>query len=367
MELLSHLTFFTRFDWGYKEASIVRIFKTGMTGTMPHGTALIGKDSSPDSFHLVLWNESRCQKVCMDGSILAAKSQWSCRMRTNHTNVHDVMNPTKPKSTYWNVITLVLTRDDMILSIPWWRRYDLTTYAPSKKYLPSVSGPGLNLRKQLYQTWAVSTSHNVNYFERRLLTKNALVGIWQWEGTSVSTGTLQYLQIDTLRRTMIKENLGYVRLSCCCGTLLTRCGSITMMCYMIRNLKYLVPCKMLRLRMWSLRSMRRWIRIGTSAEDRWYFDVPLVIRLHKPLRSRQQWLINARILVNKSADHTSLGPMRINQYYVHLPSFRTVRNASLERIESVRTYVQTSLLNFMGSRMPGPGWKTIKSLALIWY
>jgi hypothetical protein len=92
-----------------------------------------------------------------------------------------------------------------------------------------------------------------------------------------------------------------------------------------------------------------------SAEDRWYFDVPLAIRLCKPLRSRQRWLINARILVNKSADHTSLGQMTMNQYYAHFPSFQTVQNASLEWIESVRTYVQTSLLNFMGSRTPGPG------------
>jgi hypothetical protein len=92
-----------------------------------------------------------------------------------------------------------------------------------------------------------------------------------------------------------------------------------------------------------------------SAEDRWYFDVPLAIRLRKPLRSRRRWLINARILVNKSADHTSLGQMTMNQYYAHLPSFQTVQNASLEQIESVQTYVQMSLLNFMGSRMPGPG------------
>jgi hypothetical protein len=104
-----------------------------------------------------------------------------------------------------------------------------------------------------------------------------------------------------------------------------------------------------------------------SAEDRWYFDVPLEIRLRKPLRSCRWWLINARILVNKSADRTSLGQMMINQYYAHLLFFQTVRNASLEQIESVRTYVQMSLLNFMGSRTPGPGWKTIKSLALIRY
>jgi hypothetical protein len=33
-----------------------------------------------------------------------------------------------------------------------------------------------------------------------------------------------------------------------------------------------------------------------STEDQWYFDVPLAIRLRKPLRSRQCWLVNARIL-----------------------------------------------------------------------
>jgi hypothetical protein len=92
-----------------------------------------------------------------------------------------------------------------------------------------------------------------------------------------------------------------------------------------------------------------------SAEDRWYFDVALAIQLRKPLRSRRRWLINARILVNKLADRTSLGQMTMNQYYAHLPSFWTVQNASLERIESVRTYVQTSLLNFMGSRTLAPG------------
>jgi hypothetical protein len=37
-----------------------------------------------------------------------------------------------------------------------------------------------------------------------------------------------------------------------------------------------------------------------AAEDRWYFDLPLTLRLRKPLRSRRRWLVNARILVNKS-------------------------------------------------------------------
>jgi hypothetical protein len=39
-----------------------------------------------------------------------------------------------------------------------------------------------------------------------------------------------------------------------------------------------------------------------SAKDWWYFDVLLAIQLHNPLWSRQQWLVNARILANKSED-----------------------------------------------------------------
>jgi hypothetical protein len=92
-----------------------------------------------------------------------------------------------------------------------------------------------------------------------------------------------------------------------------------------------------------------------SADDRWYFDMPLAIRLRKPLRSRKRWLVNARILVNKSADRASIGQMTMNQYFARIPSIRTVRNASLERIESVRGYIQTNLLSLWGSRTLGPG------------
>jgi hypothetical protein len=100
------------------------------------------------------------------------------------------------------------------------------------------------------------------------------------------------------------------------------------------------------------------------AEDRWYFDVPLAIRLHKPLRSRRWWLVNARILVDKSESRTLIGQMMMNQYYPHLPSARTVRNASLGKwIGSAQKYILTNLMNLWSSRMMGPGWK-ISSCAL---
>jgi hypothetical protein len=39
-----------------------------------------------------------------------------------------------------------------------------------------------------------------------------------------------------------------------------------------------------------------------SAEDWWYFDILLAMRLRNPLWSRQRWLVNARILANKPED-----------------------------------------------------------------
>jgi hypothetical protein len=62
--------------------------------------------------------------------------------------------------------------------------------------------------------------------------------------------------------------------------------------------------------------------------------MPLAIRLRKPLCSQRRWLMNAWILVNKLADRASIGQMTMNQYFAHIPSIRTVWNASLERIES---------------------------------
>jgi hypothetical protein len=91
-----------------------------------------------------------------------------------------------------------------------------------------------------------------------------------------------------------------------------------------------------------------------SAEDQWYFDIPLATRLRKPLRLRRQWLINARILVNKSEQHVLIGQMTMNQYYPHLPSKRTVMNASLEQIGSASQYVQVTILNLWSSCTPGP-------------
>jgi hypothetical protein len=81
--------------------------------------------------------------------------------------------------------------------------------------------------------------------------------------------------------------------------------------------------------------MKLYEKVDTyAAEDQWYFALPLMLRLHKPLCSRRRWLVNARILVNKSEQRTMIGQMMMNQYYPHLPSTRTVTNGTLERIAS---------------------------------
>jgi hypothetical protein len=101
-----------------------------------------------------------------------------------------------------------------------------------------------------------------------------------------------------------------------------------------------------------------------AAEDRWYFDVPLMIRLHKPLWSRCRWLINARILANKSEQCTMIGQTTLNQYYPHLLSTRTVTNGTLERIASAWQYILMSLLNLWNPQW-GDGWK-ISPSCLLW-
>ena len=38
-----------------------------------------------------------------------------------------------------------------------------------------------------------------------------------------------------------------------------------------------------------------------DAANQWYFNLPLALRLRRPLQSRRRWLMNVQILVNKSA------------------------------------------------------------------
>jgi hypothetical protein len=50
----------------------------------------------------------------------------------------------------------------------------------------------------------------------------------------------------------------------------------------------------------------------------------------------------------------------MNQYYPHLPSARTVANASLgEWIGCAWQYIQMNLVNLWSSHVTGPGWNIL--------
>jgi hypothetical protein len=122
---------------------------------------------------------------------------------------------------------------------------------------------------------------------------------------------------------MTKAKFGYVRLLCCYGTL-------------VGAPKFEASRAMHEAEI-NDAITKQYKKVDTySTEDWWYFDVPLAIRLRKPLRLRRQWLVNARILANKLEDRARIGQTTFNQYFTHLPSIRTIRNASLERIGSVQ-------------------------------
>ncbi len=177
MRLKLHLASFTKFECTYREVNTESISKTSMNGIMMQcGTVLTGKVWSLDACLLDLWNESRLQRVCMVGSIQANRNQRYPQMPSTCISAQDAKSQMKCRSTFWNADMLVLMQKDMILFVRWWGRYNRTTYVQPKKCLLCVSGPGLNLWKQLYRTWAVHMNCNVNSFERQLMTKNALVG-----------------------------------------------------------------------------------------------------------------------------------------------------------------------------------------------
>jgi hypothetical protein len=90
-----------------------------------------------------------------------------------------------------------------------------------------------------------------------------------------------------------------------------------------------------------------------SAEDWWYFDIPLAIWLHKQSLSCCWCHVNARILVDKSDQHAMSGQWSQPVLY-SLPSVRAVQNLVLEWIGSIWQYFQTNLLNLLSSSMPGP-------------
>lgn len=82
-----------------------------------------------------------------------------------------------------------------------------------------------------------------------------------------------------------------------------------------------------------------------AVEDRWYFEMPLALRLRKPLRSRRRWLVLARTLAAKSGYRAMIGQMPMTAFFQPRRSFRRVVNTVLEdpRVNAVTNFVQTTL------------------------
>jgi len=82
-----------------------------------------------------------------------------------------------------------------------------------------------------------------------------------------------------------------------------------------------------------------------AAEDRWYFEMPLALRLRKPLRSRRRWLVLARTLAAKSGYRTTIGQMPITAFFQPVRSFRRAVYTVLEDTRSTMTTLVQSTLS----------------------
>jgi hypothetical protein len=93
-----------------------------------------------------------------------------------------------------------------------------------------------------------------------------------------------------------------------------------------------------------------------AAKDRWYFEMPLTLRLKKPLQSRRRWLVNAWVvLAAKLHQCIFIGQMPLTAYYPHLEGTRVVVNRMLgPSIAAVSNFVQTTLTNLPRWRPQDP-------------
>jgi hypothetical protein len=103
--------------------------------------------------------------------------------------------------------------------------------------------------------------------------------------------------------------------------------------------------------------------------DWWYFDMPLAIRLKKPLWSHWWWLTNARLLVAKSHSWINIGQVPLTMYYPTVSSDWPVANRLLGPFHIVPEYVQITLTCLFGRRLHDPAscpwWLFISSPAQV--
>jgi hypothetical protein len=233
---------------------------------------------------------------------------------------------------------------------------------PSPRSIYQVHQVLAQISGNIYTGHEQCTYHKVTFYKRQSLTKNALDGTLPWEAISASTGVACCCKLTSERKQWQRYCMG------------AKDDTPTLVIH-TRNVGALecsATWQTIRIFLNGAKCRNQWRnheKLYTqvdvfAAEDCWYFDVPLMLWLCKPLQSRRWWLINARILANKSEQPTMIGQMTLNQHYPHLPSTRTVTNGTLERIASARQYIQTSLSNLWNPQW-GDGWK-ISPSCLLW-
>jgi hypothetical protein len=253
--------------------------------------------------------------------------------------------------TSWSATMWVLTKNDMILFSWCWRRSNKMISVPYKSHSWSASSSGLNIWKQLYWMWEVHMRCNVHFSRSQYQNWSGLAGTWQCMDIWADIGELLCLQTNVSNE---HNDKGEVVLQFWEFAHKIRCESTGTQFCTKHNLKHRRMCNA------EINDaiMKLYENVESyTAEYCSYFDLPLALRLCKPLWLWHWWLINARILVSKSEKCARIGHMMLNQYYPHLTSARTLPNQP-RQIESIQQYVQTSLWNLLSPQLVS-GWKSI--------
>ncbi len=118
---------------------------------------------------------------------------------------------------------------------------------------------------------------------------------------------------------------GVTRLYCNSGNSLVKCGNTTTWSSTITKSSLLGKFVMLRCINEDITKLCKNID-SYKVSDRWYFDLPLAIRVCKPLCTQWRWLLNAKILVHKSPSKPML---MTGTYYEYLNAPQHIMNHSL--------------------------------------
>ena len=177
-------------------------------------------------------------------------------------------------------------------------------------------------------------------------------GCWVSVATWVTTGQLpcQWTWpwlIWLNQKKWILVTLGIKRQWHNCGNMPIGCGSIRMASFMAQ---LLTNVKKMKVTAVDFEITQLYGRVDEYvAEDRWCFNLPLILWLKKPLRSKRQWLQLTKVLVKHWTNHDTRGQQAIITYFESLENNNhCTREWDHSRVEAVhpslpQMYKQTML------------------------